>query len=298
MSWKIISIIGATLLLSFAGVKVISDSKTDYKEERVLVALRKMGHDILLQYGDSSSRILPIEKRDDHTYLIKFENPFSFTPDSLVRIVDQYAQTDHLPEKYLVEVIDRTNEMVNYSYEISDALNIVIPCVGRDQPKGNYYVKIHFEGNPTQNFSIAYIFPYLFLPLAIVLLITGFKGSQKKIATRQTLTPKLEDETVIHLGDFTYSMKNQILRKGTERIALSAKEAKILSIFAAHPNEILDRDDLLKEVWENEGVFVGRSLDVFVSKLRKKLQSDTKIRIVNIHGKGYKLEVLASGEKL
>lgn len=297
MSWKIISLIGAALLLSFAGAQVINDSKTDYKEERVLIALRKMGHDILLQYGDSSSRILPIEKRDDHTYLIKFENPFSFTPDSLVRIVDQYAQTDHLPEKYLVEVIDRTNEMVNYSYEISDALNIVIPCVGRNQPKGNYYVKIHFEGNPTQNLTIAFIFPYLFLPLAIVLLITGYKGSQKKIVS-SPLTPPLEDETIIHLGNFTYSMKNQILRKGTERIALSAKEAKILSIFASHPNEILGRDDLLKEVWENEGVFVGRSLDVFVSKLRKKLLSDPKIRIVNIHGKGYKLEVLASEERL
>ena len=295
MSWKIIFLIGATLILSFVGVKVISNSKTNYEEGRILVSLRKMGHEILLQYGDSSSRILPVEKTDDYTYLIKFEKPFSFTPDSLVKIVDQYAKADHLPKKYLVEVIDRENEMVNYSYEISVASNTVDHCVGRSQPKGNYYVKIQFEENPTQNFSIAHIFPYLFLPLAIVLLITGFKGSQKKIVPSQSPTSTLEDETSIHLGDFIYSMKNQILRKGTERIELSAKEAKILSIFASHPNEILGRDDLLKEVWENEGVFVGRSLDVFVSKLRKKLQSDPNIRIVNIHGKGYKLEVLGSG---
>jgi hypothetical protein len=292
MSWKIIFLIGTTLMLSFVGFKVISNSQTVDKEERMFISLRKMGHEILLQYGDSSSRILPIEKTDNHTYLIRFEKPFAFTPDSLIKIVDQYAKADHLPEKYLVEVIDRKNEMVNYSYEISAASNTVDHCVGRSQPKENYYVKIQFEENTTQNSSIANIFPFLFLPVAIVLLITGFKGSQKKAVPGQSQTPILEDETSIHLGDFIYLMKSQVLRKGTERIELSAKEAKILSIFAAHPNEILNRDDLLKEVWENEGVFVGRSLDVFVSKLRKKLQSDPKIRIVNIHGKGYKLEVL------
>jgi hypothetical protein len=291
MWWKMIFLIGATLLLSMAGIKVTGNSKTEYKEERIYVSLRKIGHEILSQYGDSSSRILPIEKTDDHTYFIKFENAFSFTPDSLIKIVDQIVQADQLPEKYIVEVIDRKDQMVNYSYEISDQLNTVTHCVGRIQPKGDYYVKIHFAENPTQSFSIAFIFPYLFLPLALVLLITGFKASQKKIVDAPSPTTEPEDETVIPLGDFTYSMRNQILTKGAERIELSAKEAKILSIFASHPNEILNRDDLLKEVWENEGVFVGRSLDVFVSKLRKKLHSDPRIRIVNIHGKGYKLEV-------
>ncbi len=60
---------------------------------------------------------------------------------------------------------------------------------------------------------------------------------------------------------------------------------------AANQNQAMERDQLLKEVWEDDGVFVGRSLDVFISKLRKKLLHDAGIRIINIHGKGYKLEV-------
>jgi len=56
-------------------------------------------------------------------------------------------------------------------------------------------------------------------------------------------------------------------------------------------NEISNRKQLQKEVWEDDGVLVGRSLDVFISKLRKKLEADPAVRIINIHGKGYKLEV-------
>jgi len=62
-------------------------------------------------------------------------------------------------------------------------------------------------------------------------------------------------------------------------------------ILALSPNEIIERSRLQKEVWEDEGVIVGRSLDMFISKLRKKLEVDPNINIVVIRGKGYKLEV-------
>ena len=55
--------------------------------------------------------------------------------------------------------------------------------------------------------------------------------------------------------------------------------------------ELIPREKLLQEVWINEGVITGRSLDMFVSKLRKKLSSDPELRITNVHGKGYKLEI-------
>ena len=71
---------------------------------------------------------------------------------------------------------------------------------------------------------------------------------------------------------------------------LSDKEAKLLKIFADNPNQVMERGLLLKEVWENEGIFVmSRNLDVLVSKLRKKLALDANIKITNIHGKGYKM---------
>jgi DNA-binding response OmpR family regulator len=74
-------------------------------------------------------------------------------------------------------------------------------------------------------------------------------------------------------------------------IELTAKENKLLLIFARSPNTVIERGRLQKEIWEDEGVIVGRSLDMFISKLRKKLEGDLSIQLINIHGKGYKLEV-------
>ena len=65
-----------------------------------------------------------------------------------------------------------------------------------------------------------------------------------------------------------------------------------MELFVAKPNEIISREELTKKVWEDNGVIVGRSLDTYVSKLRKKLQEDPNIKLTNIHGVGYKLEIL------
>ena len=74
-------------------------------------------------------------------------------------------------------------------------------------------------------------------------------------------------------------------------INLSKKECELLAIFIAKPNQIIKRDELTKKVWEDNGVFVGRSLDTYISKLRKKLKDDTSIKLTNVHGIGYKLEI-------
>jgi DNA-binding response OmpR family regulator len=74
---------------------------------------------------------------------------------------------------------------------------------------------------------------------------------------------------------------------------LTGTESRVLRIFALSPNETIDRSRLQKEIWEDEGVIVGRNLDMFISKLRKKLEFDPNIKIVVIRGKGYKLEIMA-----
>ena len=74
-------------------------------------------------------------------------------------------------------------------------------------------------------------------------------------------------------------------------IGLTRTETRVLGIFALSPNEIIERSRLQKEIWEDEGVIVGRSLDMFISKLRKKLEPDPNIKIAVIRGKGYKLEI-------
>ena len=79
--------------------------------------------------------------------------------------------------------------------------------------------------------------------------------------------------------------------KEAEEISLSKKECELLEIFITNSNQVVKRSELKKRVWEDKGVIVGRSLDTYVSKLRKKLQEDQNIKLINVHGIGYKLVV-------
>jgi DNA-binding response OmpR family regulator len=93
------------------------------------------------------------------------------------------------------------------------------------------------------------------------------------------------------LGKFLFDVKDQRLLLGREVISLTDKECRILELLNKNFGELISRETLMQEVWINEGVITSRSLDMFVSKLRKKLSSDPELRITNIHGKGYKLEI-------
>lgn len=95
----------------------------------------------------------------------------------------------------------------------------------------------------------------------------------------------------IEFANYRLNRINLILDKGTEKVQLTQKESDILALFATQPNTLLKRSYILNSVWKEDGYFVGRSLDVFISKLRKYLKDNKAIRIVNIHGSGYKFEV-------
>ena len=110
--------------------------------------------------------------------------------------------------------------------------------------------------------------------------------SEENPATNQT-----DPSTFTTIGSFKfYATQNKLVKEAVE-ISLSKKECELLAIFIAQPNQIIKRDELTKRVWEDHGVFVGRSLDTYISKLRKKLKADESIKITNVHGVGYKLEI-------
>jgi DNA-binding response OmpR family regulator len=102
---------------------------------------------------------------------------------------------------------------------------------------------------------------------------------------------KESDPELTALGKFLFDVKDQRLLLGSESISLTDKECKILELLNNNFGELITRETLMQEVWINEGVITGRSLDMFVSKLRKKLSPDPELRITNVHGKGYKLEI-------
>ncbi|HEX5025886.1 MAG TPA: winged helix-turn-helix domain-containing protein, partial [Agriterribacter sp.] len=92
--------------------------------------------------------------------------------------------------------------------------------------------------------------------------------------------------------NFLFNVKDQHLLLAGEMTNLTDKECKVLELLHKDFGELIPRETLMQKVWIDEGVITGRSLDMFISKLRKKLSADPDLRITNIHGKGYRLEIV------
>jgi len=103
---------------------------------------------------------------------------------------------------------------------------------------------------------------------------------------------KLEEGTdEFKLGLFTFDHRNYML-KGKDERKLTKKEADILKLLCEHQDQVLERELIANMVWGDDSYFVGRSMDVFITKLRKYLKQDESISITNIHGVGFKLELV------
>ena len=287
---KYILISGSLLVLISLGLLgYVGIDKKDNFSERVKIALRDSGNKLLLSNNDSTSLILPIIEVDKFRFELSFENQLSIMPDSLVSIIGRSLETSNLHNSYIVEVINLDSGEVSYSYEIKkDIEKNIIPCIGRNLPMDDYQIKILFTEQQSlilldKNYSILSL-------IAIGFLGFGFLYWKKeKISGSDEEIPRISK-----IGSYEFYKEQNKLVRGNTTIELSTKECELISIFAEKPNQIIKRDLLIKEVWEDNGVFVGRSLDTFISKIRKKFQDDDSINILTVHGVGYKLEVPSS----
>lgn len=264
----------------------------DYAEKHLTVVLRDIGHQLLLHAKDSSSRVLPIKQINENTFEIAFQSKFTFVSDTLIALVHRRLKSTNLPTEYIVNVIDCGNKELIFAYEVSKKTDSILPCLGRQQDVGCYLIQIEFLRAETLAFSNYLL---LLIPLGLIGFILKSNFVKDKSVAEKDVVP--EEIDYIAIGQYAFYPEKNSLKYGTENIELSEREAKLLSIFAVNLNQLIERERLLKEVWEDEGVFViSRNLDVLVSKLRKKLQKDELVKITNQHGKGYKLEVLKEEE--
>ncbi len=107
---------------------------------------------------------------------------------------------------------------------------------------------------------------------------------------------KGKEITMYTIGNFTFDTQKQVLILDGKTTKLTTKESELLSLLCAHMNEILERNFALKTIWIDDNYFNARSMDVYITKLRKHLKDDPSIEIINIHGKGYKLIAPAQEE--
>lgn len=287
MNRRIIYIVsGLIISIFFALLLFGSKNKSEAFSEVVKLSLRDVGNQLLLANKDTKSLVLPVVALEPNKFKLSFQEPLAIAPDSLTSIIKNSFQLTNLPENYRVAVVQCSDKEIAYSYEMKNLLgNDIIPCRGRNLVKNCYSITVHFTEIKT---SFSYI-QLLYSVLLIGGLLLVVFGIIKKNSVVEIVQGNNDEFTSI--GSFQFYPEQNKLVKQAEEINLSKKECEILALFIEKPNQIIKREDITKKVWEDNGVIVGRSLDTYISKLRKKLQADSSIKISNIHGVGYKLEV-------
>lgn len=271
-------------LLLLAGIS--SSAQVETLDKRMIAALRRAGNEILLANQDSTSRVMPIQS-EEGVYQIEFESEFQFDPGLLSTLIEAELSRSNLKANYILEVEDCHSKEVVYSYEIYVLeQQDIVTCSGRMQPEACYRIILSLNNlqdklqepriNESKGASLKWwYFLVLLLPLGVVL----WRRRQKK----------LSDDNAIRIGKYRFEPHRGELVFDALRLELTGKESELLMLLYQHKNETVKRETLLQEVWGDEGDYVGRTLDVFISKLRKKLEHDPDLKIQNIRGVGYKL---------
>lgn len=126
---------------------------------------------------------------------------------------------------------------------------------------------------------------YLTKPFSMDELMLRIQAIMRRVGEKHTASK----QTDFVLGNYTFDAQKQILAIGGVEKKLTTKESELLRLLCINQNNLLDRNDALNEVWADDNYFNARSMDVYITKLRKHLKADERIQIINIHGKGFKL---------
>jgi hypothetical protein len=256
--------------------------------KQLMVVMRAIGHHTLLLHNDSTSRVLPVQKEAKHQYKISFDSPFQFNPALLATTIDSVVKSGGITADYIVEVQNNNTNEITYSFQVEGEVNAdIIPCGTRFPPKAHYnLIFTVLNKNGLNHFVQAH-------PIGIILIIVLITtGTYFTIKRKQ---PAVENPDVVTIGNYKLDKRNMLLSFEETETMLSSKEVDLLALLHESVNQTLDREAILKAVWEDEGNYIGRTLDVFISKLRKKLEADPNVKIVNIRGIGYKLIVNDGG---
>ena len=272
-----------------------SAAQDETEQKKLEVSMRMIGHRVLLNFGDSTSRVLPI-KNESGRYIIEFDTDFQFDSGILVATVDSVAQETQMANGYLVEVKKCDTQETVYSYIVGQNKDEdLIPCKTRPQPPTCYKLYITIleqnipdtvpekpEAGSSEAKGTNYLNSILLVALPVLVFFFIFQYKKKRRSSAS-------NGHIISLGKFQFDRRNMHLTYENTPVELTSKEADLLFLLYSSANTTLEREHILKVVWGDEGDYIGRTLDVFVSKLRKKLEADPNVKIVNIRGVGYKL---------
>jgi len=273
-------------------------SSGEYATAKKEVQLRKIVHALLLSSGDSVSAIQPLQRINPNEYSFAPAKPLAVHPDSFIHIINRMVKRDASLLNCVASVRYKRDGLIAYGYEATTTPADQASCLSRPMPEDNYYFSFIFPAAGTVNWKL-YGMAALALLFGVALLWRWLnKPAVKKnpypfpeLKKERTETGGTTENAGMRIGKFWFNPAQQQLTFYNGVITLTAKESQVLELLSDSVNNVVERERLQKEIWENEGVIVTRSLDMFISKLRKKLSDDDSVKIINVHGKGYKLTV-------
>lgn len=252
---------------------------------KVNLALRRTADKLLRLSGDNTSRIAPVEQTRELTWRIQLHQTFRY--DTLPYLLQASLQQYGIDQPYEVTVRQCADDIIALGFHQADLLqDSLVPCTGRELPQDCHYIEVTFvAGNSDRRYTSA--------TGLLVLILLGAGGGWWWLRRKIKPVASTHDDEAdwISFGRSRLHSKGLLLDSNGARQSLTYREAKLLRLFAEHPDQLLERDVILQQVWADEGVQVGRSIDMFVSRLRKKLQADPTLGLVAVHGVGYRLEV-------
>ena len=229
------------MIISVICVALSMEDNDNFDISRREVLLRQIGHELLLQSGDSTSRVLPIAKTAENEYRIRFENELTFKSDSLVNTTRRLLARDPLAGDYVVNVLNCGNSSVAYGYAISkNKKDDIVACIGRKQPKACYMINVKFKPTGLNTAKIGYLLGSL-----LFLAFTGFVFL-REVKPRNAL-PGDPCTKIFTFGPVLFNAQERQLIINKKTIDLTGTETRLLLIFALSPNETVERSRLQKD---------------------------------------------------
>lgn len=264
--------------LVLTNLKSIEVPNSKLKEQQSHLVMRSIGHDLLNSLGNESEVIPPVQKIDSFTYRLKFNSPIIINPDTLVKISLKHINKN-FSYKSIINVLNKETQTIAYAFEINHLKENNIPCLGRVLPKSDYLIDISFLNRPKEFLSGIVIFSVcVIILLCLVIMVSFLRGNNISLFKKVSKKVKI-------ITDFNQIAFNDNI------IQLTDKEMQIFSILFKEKGKLVTREYLTDEVWLKKGTVTTRSLDMYISRLRKKIGKISDSKIINYHGKGYVLEI-------
>lgn len=265
------------------------------KEERINLAMRQVGDRLYRYCGDRTSLIPPVQVLSDIEFQLQLDQGVEY--DILQELMEKTFNDFGIADDYIVSILDCYDNEILLGFNTIASDSETQPCGGRDRVEQCNIINLKlYDAEKSINQTSNWIYSILGSLIFIGLIWSRYKNrkpqsesnTDSELATNQE-NPSVESKD-LKIGNSSFDVQSLSFSHKDESKTLTYREAKLFEYFVVHKNEVLKREDIQNHVWEEEGVIVGRSLDVFISRLRKIIKADQSLAIKNIHGVGYRLE--------